>query len=361
MAQPQPEGHRDFELLKTETVTEATLLGVMWSGAALSLVIVSVRLWYRLRLLRSLKVDDYLVVFALLLNLATSILWTKLRRYFFINLEHIASEADPTTLLNILSITNPAALAAYLMLWSCLWSIKLSFMAFFHSLGKQLIAQQVLWWGTMALIISSYAVCVGMLNYSCLLAKGNAYFEECTGPELQYNYAYTLTTTVLDIATDAAIIIIPVNIVWRARIPLKKKIALGCVCSLTALMIVVTIVRVAVGSTEQQVYITWLLLWNSVEMTLAIVVACVASFRGLYCHTKNTPQPSAPSTIYLQRQGRQRLFQSDAPESLISSREPSVLDGRSLRGVHDIVLEDAIITRPEDIAGAPSYVVASIV
>lgn len=47
---------------------------------------------------------------------------------------------------------------------------------------------------------------------------------------------------------------------------------LGFVCSLTVFMVVVAIVRITVGSPGKVPDLTWLLLWNSVEMTLGMII-----------------------------------------------------------------------------------------
>ncbi|KAI0381479.1 hypothetical protein F5Y04DRAFT_255590 [Hypomontagnella monticulosa] len=56
------------------------------------------------------------------------------------------------------------------------------------------------------------------------------------------------------------------NIVWRARIALKKKLALAFICSLTFVVIVISIIRlIRVAGTAD---ISRLVLWNSLEMTI---------------------------------------------------------------------------------------------
>lgn len=97
---------------------------------------------------------------------------------------------------------------------------------------------------------------------------------------------------------------------WNVRIPLRKKVALLGVFSLTIIIMVVSVIRVAfvrgfgVGLGEQTATTEWLFLWSYVEMAVgefrlplfnrqltnlgpkAIIVACTASFRQLFVFSR---------------------------------------------------------------------------
>lgn len=51
-------------------------------------------------------------------------------------------------------------------------------------------------------------------------------------------------------------------------LPLRKKLVLVAVCSMTVFMMICAIVRIGVGIKEKLTDLSWFLLWNSVEMTL---------------------------------------------------------------------------------------------
>ncbi|KAL4793873.1 hypothetical protein BDV19DRAFT_390854 [Aspergillus venezuelensis] len=70
--------------------------------------------------------------------------------------------------------------------------------------------------------------------------------------------------------------------------PLRKKLVLLILFSMTLLIMAVAIIRVAVNtSSDRTLDITWLNLWCSVEVATAIMVACVASFRQLFVTVQN--------------------------------------------------------------------------
>lgn len=51
-------------------------------------------------------------------------------------------------------------------------------------------------------------------------------------------------------------------------LPLRKKLVLVAVCSMTVFMMICAIIRIGVGLKGKLTDLSWFLLWNSVEMTL---------------------------------------------------------------------------------------------
>ncbi|KAH9909907.1 hypothetical protein F4778DRAFT_775815 [Xylariomycetidae sp. FL2044] len=280
----------NLDLLQARIISRTTLLGVLWFGAAFTLLTVAARLAIRLKILGQLKADDYLVIAAYSLYLSYAILWTVLSDNLYLALDSFGG----IDLTRIMSILNSAAsalhgtLASYVVLWTCLWLIKVSFMIFFYPMGRHMKSQRILWRGVLAFIVVSYFVCIGVLDYRCLASTGIRVISTCTRQDIiDFEYISARVTVTLDIVSDAAIVLVSGNVVWKVQLPLKKKLALAGICSLTVFMIVVEIVRIT-GPADQ----TWLLLWSGIEMMIAIVVACSASFRSLYTHTKHS-RPSA--------------------------------------------------------------------
>jgi len=74
------------------------------------------------------------------------------------------------------------------------------------------------------------------------------------------------------------------NILWRSKIPLRQLLALGGLFSLVLITITFSIVRAAVTTVNvtKQMDSPWVLVWSSAEANIAIVVACIGSFRMLF-------------------------------------------------------------------------------
>lgn len=68
-------------------------------------------------------------------------------------------------------------LAGYLLSYTSLWSVKLSFIFFFRHLGNRFRAQRILWWVVLAFVIACYGGTLGVLDYACEMAS----FEDSIG------------------------------------------------------------------------------------------------------------------------------------------------------------------------------------
>ncbi len=68
-----------------------------------------------------------------------------------------------------------------------------------------------------------------------------------------------------------AVITIPILMLWNIQISLRKKLALMGIFSLTVIVMVVAIVRVAVVTTKNtNADISWLYFWSNIEIAVGI-------------------------------------------------------------------------------------------
>lgn len=202
----------------------------MWSGTALSWVVLLFRLGFRLKIFGRLKLDDYFVIGVAMLYLASTLTWTVLAKTLYLTLDNVANP----NLEQLLDLMHKAAtalhgnLASYLCTWTCLYLIKLSFMAFFRGLGRQIRSQQILWWCVLVFIGASYATTIGLMDYKCLTSVGVdmigasdsdplsgrnlllttgpplIHLENCrTQKVIDFEFVTTRVQTTLDIVTDA--------------------------------------------------------------------------------------------------------------------------------------------------------------
>ncbi|KAL8751698.1 MAG: hypothetical protein Q9184_005986 [Pyrenodesmia sp. 2 TL-2023] len=74
---------------------------------------------------------------------------------------------------------------------------------------------------------------------------------------------------------------------WKVQMSLRKKVALGGIFSLAVITTVFAIVRVASTSAlTKQPDGSWMYMWNSIEQCVAIIVACLGSFRSLFTNNR---------------------------------------------------------------------------
>jgi hypothetical protein len=96
---------------------------------------------------------------------------------------------------------------------------------------------------------------------------------------LHYNCAVDVMTDVMSqyivppanvaSAKSLTVITIPILMLWNVRISWAKKLALVGIFSLTVIVIILAIVRVAVVTSHHtQVDISWLYLWSNIEMAV---------------------------------------------------------------------------------------------
>lgn len=98
----------------------------------------------------------------------------------------------------------------------------------------------------------------------------------------------SLWTCDAQIDNHYAVMTIPLNILWRSRIPLRQSIALGAVFSLVLVTVTFSIVRAALSTVgvTKQMDSPWVLVWSCAEASIAIIVACIGSFRMLFVQNR---------------------------------------------------------------------------
>ena len=84
------------------------------------------------------------------------------------------------------------------------------------------------------------------------------------------------------------VISIPVCLLWRVHLSLRRKLALGGTLCLSIFMIVIVIIKVSTGTiADGQVDSPWVLFWLHVEAAVAVIVISITAFRVLFVHSEN--------------------------------------------------------------------------
>jgi hypothetical protein len=130
------------------------------------------RVYVRIKVFRKLSTDDYLVFLAWLLALVNAAIWQARAKQLYLGISISSGQTSvlPLDLLDQIEKFLRAILAAHLVQYTALWCVKLSFLFFFRGLGRNIRVQRIIWWSTLAFLISSYAVCIGTVDYRCLAA-----------------------------------------------------------------------------------------------------------------------------------------------------------------------------------------------
>ena len=84
---------------------------------------------------------------------------------------------------------------------------------------------------------------------------------------------------------EFAVMALGLRLLWNLRITKKEKLALGTIFSVGFIKIAFAAIRVVkIGASSKHVNPIWLALWSMVEASVAVIVACLPSFRVLFRH-----------------------------------------------------------------------------
>ena len=93
--------------------------------------------------------------------------------------------------------------AVFVFYYTSLWAVKFSFLAFFKRLTKNVAGQKVIWWSVSAFTVASYLVCIGDMQYLCLVTPLEKLLTHCsTSGALRYQQVTLKTNCAMDVLTD---------------------------------------------------------------------------------------------------------------------------------------------------------------
>ncbi|KAI4111615.1 MAG: hypothetical protein LQ339_000486 [Xanthoria mediterranea] len=281
------------------------LVGIgIFLGIAVTLAVG--RTYIRVVQTRKVSVDDgffYLTVVALIAGTTTL--------YFDIPYIYVPQNVDPSTFhitpefIAFLQQSLRFQASTCALLSVALFSVKLSFLTFFHGLLRRVRGLMIFWWCVLLFMVPVAIVFV------CIIIMVCPYFDErvlvkCSTPAaFARQNSLIQAAAVLDIFTDILIIMIPVALLWRVRISLRRKILLMFILGLSVFTIIVSIVRIAGarfpnGSVDS----AWVVFWLQLEAAVAVIIVSITSYRSLFVkdkstdHNKKSPRDLRSSTGY---------------------------------------------------------------
>ena len=215
--------------------------------------------------------------------------------------------------------------AAGSLLWVSVYSVKFAFLGLFRRLIWSVRTWRIWWWCVFAFVAASGTVVVVTDPWICL-DLGPTILQTCT---LQIvgakQWIYFKFSTVLDIASDVGVISIPVIMLRKVRMPLRKKIVIGCLLCLSAILILLATFRLAFAALPNGVIDDpWMWLWQFIEPALAIIVLSISAFRSLFTESNQEPRPNpAGGRIITFPSSDHRWLRCARPSAWAPSRLPS--------------------------------------
>ena len=145
--------------------------GTLWAGVAVSLCFLLFRFYVRLKIFRCLHTEDPFVLIAWLINLANAVVWQNNASDLYTVIEVVDGQKIMPSPQFVSSVKSGlrSLFVSYLLYYTALWSVKLSFLFFFRHLGNSIRRQRILWYCVFVFTSATYVTCVGTINYKCLV------------------------------------------------------------------------------------------------------------------------------------------------------------------------------------------------
>lgn len=198
------------------------------------------------------------------------------------------------------------------LLSATFFAVKFSFLFFFRGLLRR-VRGLMTWWscilGSMVPIsiyfISAPFIVCPYFNTE-VLAKCSTPAAATKSNNIQRTSAF------LDIFTDVLLISIPVALLWRVRISLRRKLVLGGVLCLSIFTMIVQVICIA-GSDlpDGTVDAAWVNFWLQVEAAVAVMIVSLTSYRSLFVKDQSLNRQSPPERTRT-RFSKERLWNRSA-------------------------------------------------
>jgi hypothetical protein len=281
------------ELAEYNDSKKPELYGAFAVLLALTNAVVFVRMYGQFKIWRRLLVEDYLILFAIILSSGIIAAYLVGVSYGLGQHEWKVLASDPKHPQNIVNIFKIVWISAVIN-GPCFLAIKLSLLYFYRRLFFTNSRWfQIAWWANYI-----YAVlwAIGSTLFFILQCSPIDYYwnrvftaakvADFTGSCVsgQANIGVPLITSTI---SDFTILFLPVSSLWSLQISTRKKIGLmflfslglfACACGLIRFVLILN----ASTSTDPTWNITDFLVWSSAEECIGIICACIPSIASLF-------------------------------------------------------------------------------
>ncbi|PSR77156.1 hypothetical protein BD289DRAFT_378065, partial [Coniella lustricola] len=249
-----------------------------WATEALATLFVLIRLYSRFRSHRRLFWDDAFVIFAWILTFVTAFLWQWQAPPMYWILDVDAGRAPPTADIYEKQILwLKVSLTVEIFFYTGLTAVKLSILFFFRRLGDNIHRFKLYWWPVTLFVLAIWFACLGNVQYHCEIGTVQQLDTRyCTTEAAsQFTSVTLIVNAALDVLSDFMIIMIPVWLLWKVQMHIKRKLALIGLFSLSLVTMAVAIARAAdlsatmwSNGTHDPTYL-WL--WSAIEPCIGML------------------------------------------------------------------------------------------
>ncbi|KAL4876445.1 hypothetical protein BJY04DRAFT_231626 [Aspergillus karnatakaensis] len=252
-----------------------TVVGIAIAFAAITVVVLLLRLFARIYVLKKMGVDDYLIILACFFSWAFS---------------SVTVVAVKHGLGQHIEDVNPAGMVTYsLNVWlssmfylTCLGFVKTSVCWFYTRLGDKYLTR-------LSFFMFGIVACQATANvltaaFQCRPVP-KAWNVSIEGSCVNINVFY-LANAALNILTDLLTYTLPIRVIFKLQMPRKQKIALVFILCLGLFACVSSIIRITyipemLSSSDATWAISGAMYWSAIEINIGILAASIPSFKAI--------------------------------------------------------------------------------
>ncbi|KAM3427939.1 hypothetical protein MY4824_009127 [Beauveria thailandica] len=258
-----------------------SVMCVTWVFTALSITIISGRIYTRTRLLKRITIDDYLIVFTLLLSLGNAALLS-VSCYYGLG-QNITSIDDPHRI--AMTIKYVYLCEFFSIMCPCFGRI--SFALMLLSLTPPTVIRRGLLW---TVIITAFIIDVGTLIISFSQCSPMAAFwdgrenPDCWPKEVQRDAGFFQGS--YGSAVDLTLAAFPASLFWNLRMSLKQRISLSVMMGFGVFAMAASIFKTvelqAITNTENVTYeMAKLAIGWTLEANFVLIAASIPTLRPI--------------------------------------------------------------------------------
>ncbi|KAL3480530.1 hypothetical protein BJX99DRAFT_266449 [Aspergillus californicus] len=249
--------------------------GIAVSFAVITFLVLVLRLFARIYVLKKMGVDDYLIIFACVFSWAFTAVTVVAVKY------GLGSHIDDVDQSGMVTYSFNVWLSSMFYL-TCLGFVKTSVCWFYTRLGDKSLTR-------MSFTVFAIVACQATANVLTAALQcrpiPKAWDTDLTGTCVNINVFY-LCNAALNIATDLLTYTLPIRVIFKLQMPRKQKIALVFILCLGLFACVSSIIRIAyipemLSSADATWAISGAMYWSAIEINIGILAASIPSFKAI--------------------------------------------------------------------------------
>ncbi|KAL8932791.1 MAG: hypothetical protein Q9216_006673 [Gyalolechia sp. 2 TL-2023] len=171
----------------------------------------------------------------------------------------------------------------------------------------------------------------------------------CETPrDIRYSNACLYVAAVFDILSDLmsefpsaiqiesdghTVMALGLRLLRRLRVSPREKLALAAIFSVGLIKITFAVIRVVrIGASATHVNPIWLALWSMIEASVAVVVACLPSFKVLFAHGRRQSELRRAVTLRKISRPRSQSHSNETSQPLENRESPSSVQDQVATG-----------------------------